>query len=330
MTGVAAPRLTLSFDMRAPGFGAAPDELYAAALDQAAWADVVGFDALMLNEHHASPDGYLPSPVVLASAMAARTRRIRLWISALVLPLHDPVRVAEDVAVLDLVSGGRVVLVVAAGYREAEFALFGADFSRRAALVEEGVAVLTRAWSGVSFPHRGTEVRVLPRPLQRPRIPIVLGGSSPGSARRAARVADGYRPSRAALVEVYETELAALGRPAPPVGTTLAGEPAVFVARDVDRFWTDLAPFAVHDTASYAEWTRFQPGVSRHTAEPDADAVRTSGNYLVLTPDECLDRVRNGGGLHLKPLLGGLPPQLSWASLRLLESEVLPHLERRS
>jgi len=110
------PRILLRYDMRAPAFGAPAAALYAAALEQAAFADAHGFDAVQLSEHHGSEDGYLPAPLVLAAAIAGRTKGIRLEIAALILPLHEPLRVAEDVAVLDLASAGRVELVIGAGY----------------------------------------------------------------------------------------------------------------------------------------------------------------------------------------------------------------------
>lgn len=321
-----APELTVSYDMRAPGFGAPADALYRAALDQVAWADLVGFDAVFVNEHHGSADGYLPAPLVFAAALAGRTERIGIWVSALVLPLHDPIAAAEELAVLDLLSGGRVTLVVAAGYRRCEFEMFGADFEARARVTDERIEVLRRAWTGEPFQHDGRTVTVRPRPAQRPGIPIVIGGSSPGSARRAARIADGYRPSRAELVAIYRDELAALGRPEPAVAPSLAGEPAIFAARDPEAYWERIAPHAVHDTNSYAEWTRSQVAGTRHTAEADAQTVRARGNYLVLTPEQCVERVASGRGLHLKPLLGGLDPAIAWQSLRLIESDVLPKL----
>jgi alkanesulfonate monooxygenase SsuD/methylene tetrahydromethanopterin reductase-like flavin-dependent oxidoreductase (luciferase family) len=314
----------MSFDMRAPAFGVPSGELYPAALEQAQWADEHGFDAILVNEHHGSPDGYLPAPLVFAAAVAARTARIRIWISALVLPLHDPVAAAEELAVLDLISGGRVTLVVASGYRAAEFDMFGADFAHRATLATEGIRVLRQAWSGEPFEHAGHVITVLPRPAQRPGIPVVLAGSSPGSARRAAREADGYKPSRPELVQVYLEELRRAGRPAPLVPPSLAAEPAVYVSRQPADDWPLIAPHAVYDTNMYAEWTREQPGVSRHTGARDPVAVAQSGNYPVLTPGQCVERIKAGYGLHLKPLLAGLAPDVAWRSLRLIESDVLP------
>ena len=102
----------MRFDLRAPPWGASPVRLYRASLDMAAWADDLGFDLIRISEHHAAEDGYCPSPFVLAAAIAARTQRARLRLNALILPLRDPVRVAEDLAVLDLVSAGRIEAVI--------------------------------------------------------------------------------------------------------------------------------------------------------------------------------------------------------------------------
>lgn len=320
--------LTLSYDLRSSDFGAPLPDLYRTALEQAAWGDRVGFDAVQVMEHHASEDGYLPAPLVFAAALAARTTRIRIWISALVLPLHDPVMAAEELAVLDLLSGGRITLVVAAGYRATEFAMFGVDFASRARLVDEGIAVMRKAWTGEPFVHRGHTVRVTPQPLQHRGIPIVIGGGSPGSARRAARIADGYRPSKPELVETYLAELERLGAPAPRVPPSLAAHPVVFVSRDVEATWQAIGAHALHDTNSYVAWTQDQPGVYRQRATSRVEDLRAAGGHLVLTPEEAIERVRNGHGLHLKPLLGGLDPQVSWETLRIIEADVLPHLHR--
>lgn len=140
--------LSLRFDMRAPTFGAPASRLYPEAVRMAEYADRHGFHSINLSEHHGADDGYNPSPMILASAIAARTEKVRIVFTVMILPLHDPVRVAEDIAVLDNVSGGRVVLGVAGGYIEAEFRMFGRNIADRPRLVEEGIAILRRAWTG--------------------------------------------------------------------------------------------------------------------------------------------------------------------------------------
>nr|WP_232292102.1 LLM class flavin-dependent oxidoreductase [Frankia sp. QA3] len=107
--------------------------------------------------------------------------------SVIVLPLYDVLRAAEDLAVLDVISDGRLEVVVGAGYRPAEYAMFGRSFAGRGSQVEDAVPLLRRAWSGEPFDHRGTTVRVTPVPVHQPGPPVLLGGSSPAAARRAAR-----------------------------------------------------------------------------------------------------------------------------------------------
>src|ERR1700740_2002449 len=144
-------RTVLSFDMRAPAFGAPAAELYDAALDMCAFGDEVGIDGVIFPEHHASKDGYNPAPALMAAAAAARTKRMEMILGAIVLPLHDPVEVAETIAVTDIISGGRLTTTLAAGYVAAEFKLFGKSLGDRARLMDEGLAVVTRALAGERF-----------------------------------------------------------------------------------------------------------------------------------------------------------------------------------
>src|SRR5687768_7690628 len=168
-------------------------QFYAECLDEIAEADRLGFDTVWLPEHHLTPDGVLPSPLVMAAAIAARTRRIRIGTGILVLPLHHPVRVAEDAAVADLVSGGRLILGVGQGYAEREFAAFGADRRHRGTLLEEGVTLLRQAWSPGPIEFHGKHwaydgLRVTPQPER--EIPIYVGGVTSAGLRRAARLGD--------------------------------------------------------------------------------------------------------------------------------------------
>jgi alkanesulfonate monooxygenase SsuD/methylene tetrahydromethanopterin reductase-like flavin-dependent oxidoreductase (luciferase family) len=319
--------LTLAFDMRAPAWGTDPATLYAAALEQSEWADKLGFTDVQLMEHHASSDGYLPSPIVLGSAIAGVTSRLDIRLCLVLLPLYDPIRIAEDLAVLDLVSGGRLRLTVGLGYREEEYLQFGVDMKRRPSLMEEAIETLKLAWTGEPFPFRGRQVQVLPRPAQRPRPQIAMGGASPASAKRAARIADSYLPVAPRLYEIYREELSALGKaiaePSPQVST--AGDLYVFVADDPDREWELIARHAAHDTREYAGWIAGRRG-GGFSALDDVDDLRRNGNYRVWTPTECVDHARRHGSVVFKPLVGGLDPDVGWRSLHLFADKVLPHL----
>src|SRR6476620_6632422 len=149
------------FDMRAPAFGAPTSTLYSAAIDMSAWAETHGCIAAVLCEHHGSEDGYLPSPIVLASAIAARTEHLLLSL-VVILPFYDPVRLAEDLAVLDIISEGRVSVVFGIGYRPQEYEQFGLDIRRRGRLADEKLDLLRRLLSGERVVHNGRRIAVTP------------------------------------------------------------------------------------------------------------------------------------------------------------------------
>jgi alkanesulfonate monooxygenase SsuD/methylene tetrahydromethanopterin reductase-like flavin-dependent oxidoreductase (luciferase family) len=321
----------LRFDLRNPEIaGTTMAERYAAALDMAEWADDLGFVVIVLSEHHGSADGYLPSPLAMAAAMAARTKQARIQIAALIAPFHDPLRLAEDIAVVDLVSGGRLDLVIANGYVPGEFEMFGCELSDRVKRTTETVATLKQAWTGAPFEFRGRTVQVTPAPAQPGGPKISLGGSGPAAARRAARIADGFLPSSPAIWDVYREEMQKLGKPDP--GPSLGGDTSAFhVARDVERGWAEYAPFALHEMNAYGAWMA-SAGIGAeggYVSTDDTEALRATGQYRVLTPDNLLAEIHAKGEFGFTafhPMAGGLPPAAAWESLHLFEHEVLPRL----
>ncbi len=322
----------LRFDLRNPPHAQTTmAERYDAALGMAEWADRLGFVTVVVSEHHGSADGYLPSPMAMAAAIAARTKQVRIQVAALIAPFHDPLRLAEDIAVVDQLSAGRLDVIIANGYVPGEFAMFGVPIGERAARTTELVGVLKQAWTGDPFDYRGRTVRVTPMPHQPGGPAIVLGGSSEAAARRAARIADGFLPSTPDVWQFYADELSKLGKPDP--GPHLGGDTSVFhLARDPEQGWADLAPFALHEVNAYGAWM-VEAGVGAAGGyEPVADAatLRATGQYRVLTPDALVAELADQGPFGfamLHPMVGGLPPALAWESLRLLEQEVLPRLE---
>jgi alkanesulfonate monooxygenase SsuD/methylene tetrahydromethanopterin reductase-like flavin-dependent oxidoreductase (luciferase family) len=315
----------IRYDLRAPAFAETTHaELYAACLEQCAWADAHGLDLVVLSEHHGVDDGYLPAPLTLAAAVAGRTRRIRISVAALLVPLHDPVRLAEQLAVLDLASGSRVTIVAGLGYREEEFRMAGVDRRERGRLLEEYVGVMRRAWTGEPFEWRGRTVRVTPRPASPPML--FLGGSTPRAARRAARLGAGFFPSIGdpALAAVYREESARLG--VTGFVSLPSGPGFVHVSEDPERDWARIAPHALHDAETYAAWQTPGQRSAMHVEARDAEELRRSGVYRVLTPEECVALAAETGRVILHPLMGGLPPALGWESLELFAAKVLPRL----
>jgi len=319
----------LRYDLRYPDDdpGARAD-LYATALEQIIWADRCGFHSVQFHEHHGAADGYLPSPIVMGAAAAARTTSIGIEVGALLVPLHDPLRLAEDLAVLDIISRGRLTIVPGVGYVPDEYAMFGKDKSKRGAALDRGIGVLRQAWTGEWFDHDGRQVRVTPRPYQRPGPKIIVGGGSRPAAERAARLGDGFAPHLPEAWEHYRRAMAAHGRPDP--GPMAPSSPRfVHVSDDPDRAWHDLAPYLMHEMNAYGE---FASKAGEHTGYrnvDDLDELRASEHYRIVTPPQCvalIEELGPGGSFTFRPLAGGMPPELSWSGLRLFESEVLPHV----
>lgn len=321
------------FDIRGGGKAVSTAELCEASIGQAVWAERNGIDAVLLSEHHGTEDGYLPSPIVLAAAIAARTKSIRIHL-ALVLPIHDPLRLAEDICVLDNISNGRIDITACLGYVASEFTMFNAEIKQRVALMEEAIAVMRGAFSGKHFEYRGRDVYISPGPAQPDGPPIFIGGAVKASALRAARIGDGFNPpvTNPEFLDCYRTECKRLGR---PVGRIIdsGGPLSIHVSRDPERDWPRVGQYMLDELNAYSKWSSESGIVSPFNAVKDSvEALKASGLYLVLTPDQCVDffnvQMAKNQDTHITPLCGGLPPDIAWKSLELLSSEVLPRIKK--
>ena len=146
---------TLRFDMRAPEGAAPATDLYAAAIDMCAWAETRGAVIAVLSEHHGTHDGHLPAPHILAAAIAARTKQLAILLAAVPVTFWDPVRLAEEVSVLDIISKGRVSYAFGIGHRAEEYEHFGIDMHQRGKLADESLALLRRLLQGKPVDHGG-------------------------------------------------------------------------------------------------------------------------------------------------------------------------------
>jgi len=324
--------LCLTYDMRSPAFGAQRNHLYETALDQVQWADELGFDVVGLGEHHGADDGYNPSPLILASAMAARTKQIKLRTSVLLAPLYDLPKLAEDAAVTQILANGRLLLGLGAGYRPSEFETFGRSLADRWTFMGKACEFLRLAWLGQPFEWEGRQCHITPRPEPCPP-PLLLGGSSAASARRAAHIADGwFPPLDARLWQPYRDECLRLGKPDP--GAYPAQGPIfLWVTDNVEKAWQLLLPHILHQWQSYAAWTQeaFGKAAGPYAADISIDTIKSSGAYRVLTAEQAVllcEQLGQDSVLYLNPLLAGIDPVESWRMLRYFESEVLPHLPR--
>jgi alkanesulfonate monooxygenase SsuD/methylene tetrahydromethanopterin reductase-like flavin-dependent oxidoreductase (luciferase family) len=318
---------TVRFDHRRAPFSTLTDaDLYRETLEMCEWTDAHGFAAIVLSEHHGVD--FTSAPVALAAAVLGRTRQASVLISALLLPLHDPIRVAEDVATLDLASGGRFRFVAGVGYRHDEFAMAGMDRTKRGAITEEYVRAILQAWTGEPFEWRGRTIVVTPKPTSPPMALMILGGSVKASAERAARLRLGFATMSKdpALAEHYraacEAEGFEYGFFSAPTGPSF-----VHVAEDPERAWAEIGRFATYDASSYSTWqTGDHDNAVDMGGRASVDELKASGMWQVLTPDECIALARTSGSVALHPLMGGMPLELGWSSLELYVDKVMPHL----
>lgn len=307
------------YDFRVPGGDAATrQEVYARSLEQAAYVDAHGHDAIMLSEHHAAEDGYLPSPLLVASAMAAVTQRVPITVAALLPNLHDPLRLAEDIAVLDHLSGGRVGFTLGLGYREVEYALFDKPWRTRGRDLEAAITTMLDAWA---------TGRVTPRPFSDPHPFLLYGGGTPAAARRAARLGLSFQPQHSdpALKEEYVAACRELGREPGVVLTAPAGPANVFCAERPEEFWERWGHHLLADATAYQAW---HGDAASHVLDPSTtvEEMMRTGVYLVCTPDDLVERIRSREVRLVTnhPACGGLPADPSWASLRLVTETVMP------
>lgn len=310
---------TLRFDMRAPGWGGPAGDLYAAAIDMCGWAETRGAVLAVLSEHHGADDGHLPVPLILASAIAARTRSLAILLAAVPIPLWDPIRLAEEMSVLDLISRGRVSYAFGVGHRRQEYDHFGIDMATRGRVADEILAVLGPLVRGEPVEFRGRSVRVTP-PCGSADGPMALiAGGSKAAARRAGRYGLGFvsQTDLPGLKEFYEEQCRAHGHEPGISQFPVPGSPTtVFVADDPDEAWDVLGPYLVHDAVTAASYRPNDDSVASITRAGSVAALREeNGPYRIFTPDEATEFVRSGRPLPLHPLCGGVPPDVAWPYL---------------
>jgi alkanesulfonate monooxygenase SsuD/methylene tetrahydromethanopterin reductase-like flavin-dependent oxidoreductase (luciferase family) len=309
---------TIRFDMRAPSLGAPTADLYSAAIDMCAWAESSGAVAAVLSEHHGTEDNHLPSPIVLASAIAARTERLPIMLAAVVLPFWDPVRLAEDMSVLDIISNGRVSYAFGIGHRAEEYEHFGLDMRQRGRLADEKLALLRRLLTGEPVTVDGRRVHVTPASTSSGGPFMMVAGGSEAAVKRAARHGLGVvlQTSQGGLKEFYDNECRAHGEEPGFVQLPAENAPTVvFVADDVDKAWEELGPYLLHDAVTAAAYRHDDAGVASISRAADVSGLREAESpYRVFTTDEAVDYMRSGV-LPLAPLCGGVPPDLAWPYL---------------
>jgi alkanesulfonate monooxygenase SsuD/methylene tetrahydromethanopterin reductase-like flavin-dependent oxidoreductase (luciferase family) len=310
---------TIRFDMRVPAWAGPAGGHYAAAIDMCAWAETRGAVIAVLSEHHGTEDRHLPTPLILASAIAAKTTNLGILLAAVPITFWDPVRLAEEISVLDLISGGRVAYAFGIGHRPEEYAHFAVDMARRGQLADEIVDVTLRLIKGETVDYRGRNVTVTPSCALAGGPTVMIAGGTKAAARRAARHGLGFisQTAEPGLKEFYESQCRAHGHEPGAMLFPVPGTPtAVFVADDIDAAWDELGPYLLHDAVTAASYRHGDDSVASITrADSAPDLRQADGPYKILTADEAAEDIRGGRPLPLHPLCGGIPPDAAWRYL---------------
>jgi probable F420-dependent oxidoreductase len=310
---------------------------YRDALEEVTRAEELGFDSVWMEEHHSVTDHYWPSPLPVLAGFATRTTHMRLGTDILVAPFYHPVRLAEDAAMLDVMSGGRFVLGIAIGYKPDEFALYGAELEKRGARFEEQLAIMQALWTQETVSFQGTYYKVTgrlePKPITRPHPPVWIGGWGDVTLRRAATLADNWIPGPTAdlarLLAGKQQFLAnrrAAGRTRPVTEWPLTRD--VIIA-DTDREARELAEkhIMISYRKEYAGGWR-HPFIDASIAT-DLDGLMKN-RFLIGGPEQVIRALRpfvsEYGVTHLicRVFFPGMPHRHIMRELELLAKEVLP------
>ena len=322
------PELGIYFDLRNPDrWHQDPARLHAFTLEVCEEAERLGAASVWLTEHHLFDDGYLTQPLTFAAAVAARTRRLRIGTAIVIAPLHHPAELAEQAALVDLISGGRLDLGIGAGYRIPEFELFDASPERRYAQTDGCARRLRELWGPGG---------VTPRPVQDP-MPLWLGYQGPQGARRAGLLGEGLLTANAESWMPYREALVEAGHD-PARVARMAGGFTGWVSEDPERDWPWVSQHAAYQIDSYRR--HLVQGTGRPTPKPiDPEKLRNSersgplGSFRLDTPEGMAERIRKYIGaapvqtLWMWASIGGMPEDAVVANVQTLCTRLAPLLK---
>jgi alkanesulfonate monooxygenase SsuD/methylene tetrahydromethanopterin reductase-like flavin-dependent oxidoreductase (luciferase family) len=321
-----------------------PARRWAETLEQARLIRALGFDSIWGGEHHATPGFHYFPLLPMLERLAAEAEGLAIGTNLVLLPLHNPVELAEAGAFLDVITGGRFLLGVGLGYRTEEFAIFGVAMKERVSRLAEGIEIIRRLWTEDHVTHRGRhwqldDVTIRPRPVQRPRPPIIVGSQMDAGIARAARIADGWLvvpvptvDEFAAQAAAFRAARAAAGLPPSPHVCRLL---EVVCAPDEETAVRRAAPFLLDKYAAYLSWGI--PGITLDPGAPPAAQFRTlaRNRFAVGSPAQVADALvaqHRAGVTHatMRVSWPGMRQDDVLAGIELLGRQVLPEVRRRA
>src|SRR5690349_11310277 len=265
-----------------PGSGRSFQELYAECLSQVEACEAAGFDSIWLTEHHFTDDGYLPAMMPAAAAIAGRTRRVTIGTYVLLAPFQHPLKLAEDTAVVDVISGGRLRLGIGLGYRAEEFVCFGIPRAERTDRTLAPIDILWQAWFGERFDFHGKYfhfhgARVLPTPVSKPYPELLWGAGAPKAIQRAAKLDMSFAcVGGRKEIGIYLDALKASGKD--PARYSVVNSRVVYVADNEDEAWRDTRDPLMYQAELYGKWLKAAQALGGGKGDvlirPDPDRLR--------------------------------------------------------
>ena len=328
-------RFGVMYDCRLrPESGFTMADVYAATVEQAALADKLGLDLVWFTEHHFVEDGYLPAFQPVAGAVAAVTKQIRISNDVLLLPLYHPVRLAEELAVLDQLSRGRMEVGIGMGYVPVEFQAFGKSVQQRVSLMDEGIEILRQAWSDEPIRFKGKRydldgINVFPKPVQPGGPPMWIAAMKEAGAKRAARFGTHLLPQGPAeeVLDPWRDEVRALGKD--PADFRVGITRSVLVTDDKERDWPPIRHAERYKMAVYDGFMSATPDTYNWGRNASGPIPQT---WIVGTADECVAEitrfVKQYGitDLTTSGLPPGIDPEIMGRNLERIATEVLPRV----
>ena len=310
-------------------------------IEQVVLAEELGFDTVLISEHHLVDNGYFPSVITFCGALATRTSRIRLGTGVVLLPLHHPLKVAEETAVVDNLSKGRFVLGLGVGYRQEEFDAFGVPMKERGARLAEGTPLVRRLLSEENVTHEGRfwnlkDVTMTPRPVQKPCPPIWLAAKQEVAVRRAAREAEEWFADPVTPLSIlkdrvadYKDELGKVGKRFEDFEFPLMRE--AFVADSTEQAWEDARDGVLHNYREYLQWGHLQDEEGREVREFDQALETLRKRFIIGSPEDVIreserySKELGTSNLVFRMQFPGTPHDKVMKAIRLIGEEVMPH-----
>jgi probable F420-dependent oxidoreductase len=320
-----------------------PHRTFVDSLEQIAVAESLGYEGVLISEHHLVANGYFPAPFVTMAAIAMKTQRMRVGSGVLLLPLYDPLHVAEHGSVLDHISGGRFTLGVGYGYRQEEFDAFGVSLDDRPWRIREGIEAIRALWTQPEANYQGEHFRyenvtLRPLPLQKPHPPIWMASKAPGAVAAAARLAEAWFADPITPVSVlkdrivvYRKALAKQGKPTEGYEFPLMRE--VYCAETDDQAWEEARDGVLAAYREYLDWGHLLDDEGDPVPPGDDRALDTlRSRFIIGSPETCVrEALRYRDELDCTEMVmrmkfPGVPAEGVMRSIRLWGERVMPEI----